>query len=70
MIREEVLSMSVDELRQHLRDEEAALTNLRFQKALQQLEGTHELRNTRRNIARVKTLLKEYERGRRQVRTE
>lgn len=70
MIGEEVLSMSIEDLRQHLDDKEEALVNLRFQKALQQLESPHEIRITRRNIAQIKTLLKEYELGRRSLRTE
>ena len=70
MIVEEVLAMSVEELRQHLNEKEETLTNLRFQKALQQLESPHEIRITRRNIAQIKTLLKEYELGRRSLRTD
>lgn len=70
MIGEEALSMSIEELRQHLHDKEEALVNLRFQKALQQLERPHDIRITRRNIAQIKTLLKEYELGRRSMRTE
>ena len=70
MIGEEVLSMSIEDLRQHLHDKEETLINLRFQKALQQLESPHEIRIARRNIAQIKTLLKEYELGRRSLRTE
>ncbi len=70
MIREEILTMAPGDLREHLREQEAQLVNLRFQKALQQLEKPHEIRRTRREIAQIKTLLREYELGRRQVRTE
>ncbi len=62
--------MSPDDLRKHLQEREAELTNLRFQKALQQLEKPHEIRWTRREIAQIKTLLREFELGRRQVKTE
>ncbi|MFB0516777.1 MAG: 50S ribosomal protein L29 [Candidatus Neomarinimicrobiota bacterium] len=65
MIREELLAMSVDDLRKHLQEKEAELTNQRFQKALQQLEKSHEIRRTRREIARIKTMLREYELGHR-----
>ncbi len=70
MIREEILTMAPDDLRKHLEEQEAQLVNLRFQKALQQLEKPHEIRRTRREIAQIKTLLREYKLGRRQVRTE
>lgn len=70
MIREEILAMTPDDLRKHLQEREEELTNLRFQKALQQLEKSHEIRRTRREIAQIQTLLREYELGRRQVRTE
>ncbi len=68
MIREELLAMSVDDLRKHLQEKMAELTDLRFQKALQQLEKPHEIGRTRREIARIKTMLREYEIGRRQER--
>ncbi len=70
MIREELLAMSPDDLRKHLQERKEDLTNLRFQKALQQLEKPHEIRRNRREIAQIKTLLREYELERRQVRTE
>ena len=70
MIGDEILSMSVEELQQHLHEKEETLTNLRFQKALQQLESPHVIRITRRNIAQIKTLLKEYALGRRSMRTD
>ncbi|MHC4797624.1 MAG: 50S ribosomal protein L29 [Planctomycetota bacterium] len=70
MIREEVLAMSRDDLQKHLLEKQDELMNLRFQKALQQLEGPHKIRIVRREIAQIKTLLKEYEFGRREERTE
>jgi len=70
MIRDELLAMSADDLWKYLQEKQAELTNLRFQKALQQLEHPHEIRQTRREIARIKTLVREYELGRRQERTE
>jgi len=70
VIREEILTMAPDDLRKYLQEQEAQLVNLRFQKALQQLEKPHEIRSTRREIAQIKTLLREYELGRRQVKTE
>ena len=70
MIREELMSMTVEDLRGYLQERENELVDMRFQKAIQQLEKTHELRRIRREIARVKTLLREYELGKRQVKAE
>jgi len=68
MIAEDVLDLSVEELQKELKERQKALTNLRFQKALQQLENTDEVTSTRRSIAQIKTLLREYELGRREAR--
>ena len=68
MIADDVLDLSVEELQKELKERQKALTNLRFQKALQQLENTDEITSTRRSIAQVKTLLREYELGRREAR--
>ncbi len=70
MIREELLVMTPDDLQKHLKEQQDALTDLHFQKALQQLEESNKIRITRREIAQIKTLLKEYELGRREVRGE
>ncbi len=70
MIREELLAMTPDDLQKHLKEQQDALTDLHFQKALQQLEESNKIRITRREIAQIKTLLKEYELGRREVRGE
>ncbi len=70
MIREELLAMSVEDLSKHLEEKKAELTDLRFQKALQQLEHPDNIRTARREIARIKTLLREYELGRREAKTE
>ena len=59
--------MSPDDLQKYLKEQKDALADLRFQKALQQLEEINKIRHTRREIAQIKTLLKEYEQGRRHV---
>jgi len=69
MVSEDLLSMSVEDLQGQLSEKEKELTNLRFQKALQQLEGPHNIRKTRREIARIRTLLRGYELGIRTVGT-
>ena len=55
----ELRELSVEEL--HLKERELAeqLFNLRFQHATGQLENTMALRHARKDIARVKTLLRE-----------
>ncbi len=70
MVSEDLLSSSVDDLHQQLREKQEELTNLRFQQALQQLEHSHRMPVTRREIARIKTLLREYELGRRELKEE
>ena len=37
------------------------MVNYRFQKVLQQLENPFKIRQTKREIARIKTILREYE---------
>lgn len=54
---EELRGKSQDELRQSLVDLRKEQFNLRFQKASGQLENTARVREVRRAIARVKTLL-------------
>ncbi len=57
----ELRELSADELKQkelELRDQ---LFKLRFQKSLGQLDNPAKIRNVRRDIARIKTLLKEFE---------
>ncbi len=46
-----------------LEDNLDALQNLRFQKALQQLADPQQIRFLRREIAQIKTVLREYELG-------
>jgi len=55
--------LSVGELEIKLQDNITALENLRFQKALQQLENPLKIRQVRREIAQIKTVLREYELG-------
>jgi large subunit ribosomal protein L29 len=50
---------TADELKQELLDLKKEQFNLRFQGATQQLENTARVRQVRRDIARVKTILRE-----------
>ena len=51
------------ELEIKLQDNLDSLQNLRFQKALQQLSDPQQIRYLRREIAQIKTVLREYELG-------
>lgn len=57
--------LSQDELRTKLVDGEEALLNLRFQKALQQLEHPLQIKHVKKEIAQIKTAIREFELGKR-----
>ena len=61
--KKNINDMTVDELNVHLISLEESMLNLRFQKALQQLEHPQKLRHTKKNIARVKTIMRKLELG-------
>ena len=65
MRKSELNKLSTDELNTKLRDNQEALVNLRFQKALQQLDHPQKIRLIRREIAQVKTAIREIELGKR-----
>jgi large subunit ribosomal protein L29 len=54
----ELKDVSLEELRKRLADEQENLGNLRFQLATSQLESPMKLRMARRDIARLKTLIR------------
>jgi len=62
--------MTKMELETKLTDNMDALQNLRFQKALQQIENPLQIRLLKREIAQVKTVLRELELGIRKELTE
>jgi large subunit ribosomal protein L29 len=57
----EIRELSVDEIEQRLAETNEELFNLRFQNATGQLENYRRLRHLRRDIARLKTVLREQE---------
>ena len=65
MRKSELNILSTDELNTKLRDNQEALVNLRFQKALQQLDHPQKIRLIRREIAQVKTAIRGIELGKR-----
>jgi len=59
--KDDIKKLSKKQLESKLKDNEEALLNYRFQKVLQQLENPFQIRKTKREIARIKTMLREYE---------
>lgn len=59
----ELNELQKTELEIKLEDNLDALQNLRFQKALQQLGDPQQIRFLRREVAQIKTVLREYELG-------
>jgi large subunit ribosomal protein L29 len=57
----EFRDLQVDELRQREKDMDDQLFRLRIQKSMGQLEAAHKLKAVRRDLARVKTVLREKE---------
>jgi len=55
----ELREMTIDELKKELEEKREAYFNLRFQKAKKILENNHAIRHTKRDIARIHTLLRE-----------
>ena len=63
MKKQDLIKLGKDELQTKLMDNQEALVNLRFQKALQQLEHPQKIRLIKREIAQVKTAIREFELG-------
>ena len=59
MKAEDVRAKTVDELKEELGKLHKQQFNLRFQKASGQLENTAQVRHVRRDIARIKTILRD-----------
>ncbi|MEL6663007.1 MAG: 50S ribosomal protein L29 [Pseudomonadota bacterium] len=59
MTSEDLRGKSIDQLRDELAKLKKEQFNLRFQAATSQLEKTHRMTEVRRNVARVKTILRE-----------
>ncbi|NMB45339.1 MAG: 50S ribosomal protein L29 [Firmicutes bacterium] len=63
MKAEEIRAMTSEELGRRLDDLKEELFNLRFQMVTAQLDNPMRVREVRRDIARVKTILRERELG-------
>ena len=59
----EIRALSQDELMKKLKEPKEELFNLRFQHAINQLENPHKIEDTKRDIARVMTIMHEQKLG-------
>ena len=57
----DIKELSVEEMNNKLEDLKQELFNLRFQLAVNQLENTAHLKAVKKDIARIKTVLREQE---------
>jgi large subunit ribosomal protein L29 len=57
----EIRQLSDEEIKQRIKELQEELFNLRFQKAFGQLEKPHRFKMIKRDIARMKTILRERE---------
>ena len=57
----EIRDMNIDEMEQKLSDLKEELFNLSFQHEIGQLENPQRMKETKRDIARVKTIIREVE---------
>ena len=65
MKMEEIKQLPLEEIKIRLQDVEEELENLRFQLALRQLDNPLRVRTIRKDRARLKTVIREYELGNR-----
>ena len=59
MKKYEIIEMTEEEIIKRIEEEEVNLVDLRFQHELKSLTNTAKLSNTKKDIARLKTVLKE-----------
>jgi large subunit ribosomal protein L29 len=57
----EIRTLNTDELKKKLDESYRELFNLRFRLATKQLGNHHELRNVKKRIAKIKTVMRERE---------
>ena len=63
MNKADLNKLSISELEVKLTENQEALVNFRFQKVLQQLEKPQTIRATKREIAQIKTVIRELDLG-------
>ena len=67
MKKQALNDLTVLDVDEKLKDNEEALQNLRFQKALQQLENPIKINHLKKEIAQLKTIKREFDLGLRSV---
>jgi len=63
MKSKEVRELNIEQLKQQLISKEEELFNLKIQLTTKQLENPMKIREARRHVARLKTILREKEKG-------
>ena len=63
MKKQALNDLTVSDIDEKLKDNEEALQNLRFQKALQQLENPIKINHLKKEIAQLKTIKRELDLG-------
>tara|TARA_B100001029_G_C14929619_1_gene376855 strand:- start:493 stop:702 length:210 start_codon:yes stop_codon:yes gene_type:complete len=63
MKKQDLNKLSLEELKVKLKENNESLMNMRFQKALQQLEHPKQISEIRKEIAQIKTVLREFDLG-------
>ncbi|HIE04204.1 MAG TPA: 50S ribosomal protein L29 [Candidatus Latescibacteria bacterium] len=66
----EIRKMTLEEVKRALREAEERLADLRMQHTLGKLDNPMELRKTKKEVARLKTVLREHELGIRRLASE
>ena len=59
MTANEIRELSIEQLDTQVKELKQELFNLKFQKTLGQLEKTNQIREVRKNVARIKTIITE-----------
>ena len=59
----EIRDMAIEEIEQRMHDLEEELFNLKFRRAVRQIENPLRIRMLRRELARIKTILNEHKLG-------
>lgn len=68
--KDEILNLAPDELKEKLLELQEEMANLKLQRATHQITNPLRIRTVRRSMARVRTLISEYDKGIRAVNKE
>ena len=63
MKKRDLNNLDILDLSTMITDNEEALQNLKFQKAMQQLEDPLQIKSLKKDIAQLKTIMKEFDLG-------